>query len=78
LEDGLDREADRHLVADDSAAVGPSIDAEVAAVDIRGRGEAGPVAAVRVRADPVASTASGTCRVTPSASVLVTRRAAPR
>ena len=30
-----------------------SVDAEVAAVDLRGRGEAGPLAAVRVRAEPV-------------------------
>src|SRR5436305_11580723 len=50
LEDGLDLEADLYLVADHGAADGSSADAEVAAVDLRGRGEADPLAAVGVRA----------------------------
>src|SRR5712691_12445189 len=56
LEDGLDLEADRHLVADrDATAIhrDADVDAEVAPADLRGRGEAGPLPAPRVRAEPV-------------------------
>ena len=53
LEDGLDLKIDRDLVADDGAAAGPAVDAEVAAVDPQGRGEAGALAAVRIHAEPV-------------------------
>jgi hypothetical protein len=51
LEDGLDLEADRDLVTDHDAAVhrDGDVDTEVAAVDLRGRGEASPLPAERVR-----------------------------
>jgi hypothetical protein len=47
LEDGLDPKADRHLVADRDATTvhrDADVDAEVAAADLRGRGEAGAAA----------------------------------
>jgi hypothetical protein len=53
VEDGLDLEADRHLLADYGAATGLSVDGEVAPVDLRGGGKAGPMAAVRIRAEAV-------------------------
>jgi hypothetical protein len=48
----MDLEADRDLVADHQAATRPSIDAELAAIDLRGRGETGPPTTVRARAEP--------------------------
>src|SRR5215468_7718674 len=56
LEDGLDLEADRHRVADRDATAAHRddvADAEVAPVDLRGRGEPGPLPAPRVRDEPV-------------------------
>src|ERR1700716_3826057 len=48
----MDLEAHRDLVADHQAAARPLVDAELAAIDLRGRGETGPPTTVRARADP--------------------------
>ena len=56
LQDGLDLEADRHIVANrDSTSVHRDGEAaaEVAPTDLRGGGEAGPQPAEVVRAEPV-------------------------
>src|ERR671923_170989 len=64
LEDGLDLEADRDLVADPDAAVqrDGEVDAEVAPVDLRGRGEADPRPPQGSGPNPFISTVSGTRR----------------